>query len=60
MVAISIVGSDFTVLEDEGALHLCLQVNHTVRARAVVRISTSSGSAEGRVCYEFVEGSVTY
>ena len=41
------VDSNFTVSEDEGALHFCLQVNHTVRTRAVVMISTSSGSALG-------------
>ncbi len=44
---VSVVDTEFTVYEDEGALHLCLQVNHTVRTRAVVEITTSEGSASG-------------
>ena len=43
----SVVDTEFIVGEDEGALHLCLQVSHTVRTRAVVDISTSSESAIG-------------
>ena len=47
VVYVSVVDTDFTVYENEGALHLCLQVNHTVRTRAVVEITTSEGSATG-------------
>lgn len=46
-VYVSVVDTEFTVSEDEGALHLCLQVNHTVRTRAVVDIVTSAESATG-------------
>lgn len=49
VVAITVVETNFTVYEDEGALHLCLQVNHTIRTRAVVTISTMSGSALGKL-----------
>lgn len=48
VVYVSVVDTDFTVYEDEGALHLCLQVNHTVRTRAVVEISTTEDSAIGK------------
>ena len=47
VVYVSVVDTDFIVYEDEGALHFCLQVNHTVRTRAVVEISTSEGTASG-------------
>ena len=49
VVAISVVETNFTVIEDEGALHLCLQVNHTIRTRAVVTVSTMSGMALGKL-----------
>ena len=47
VVYVSVVDTEFTVNEDDGALHLCLQVNHTVRTRAVVEIVTSGESATG-------------
>ena len=47
VVLVSVVDTDFTVYENEGALLLCLQVNHTVRTRALVTISTYSGTAIG-------------
>lgn len=48
VVAIALVETNLTAFEDEGVLHLCLQVNHTIRTRAVVTVATTSGSALGK------------